>query len=194
MSLRPAIAIALALAVAPAFAETPVALLFETPHVAALATGDVVRYRHSRSAPEGLGMPAAADMATLEKRADRAMTLTLDAEGRGREIAFDDLPGNPLVMVVLENAVRATSRATGGSPFYLRNRVREALRDDLARRDGALVARPFADDPNRARLGAFADLELRFVMDPDAPGMFRSLGARAADGAYAEEFRLDDAP
>ena len=96
-------------------------------------------------------------------------------------------------MVLLENAVRTTSRATGGSPFYLRNRVKEALRDRLSAEGGAFSTKPFADDAaHRAQLGPFADLELRFVVDEAAPGMLTALAARTPDGTYVEEFTLDE--
>ena len=34
---------------------------------------------------------------------------------------------NPLLLYFLETTVRATAEATGGSPYYIRNRIREAL-------------------------------------------------------------------
>jgi hypothetical protein len=42
-----------------------------------------------------------------------------------------------------------------------------------------LVFRPFAADPNRARLGAFADLELRVVVSGAVPGGFERFEAEA---------------
>jgi hypothetical protein len=50
-----------------------------------------------------------------------------------------------------------------------------------------VVLRPFADDPNRARMGAFADLELSVTMSEAVPGWYHSLLAATPDGAYRAE-------
>ncbi|MEM9763019.1 MAG: hypothetical protein AAF968_10980, partial [Pseudomonadota bacterium] len=116
-------------------------------------------------------------------------------------------PGNPILMVFLETTVSAISRATGGSPFYLRNRIREGLRDGLTSRPmilqiGAarlparvLEVEPFRDDRNAERLGPFAGLTLRFVISEQAPGMLLSLRASTVAGeegrvSYEEEIAL----
>jgi hypothetical protein len=121
------------------------------------------------------------------------------------------MTGNPILMVFLESVVKTVSDATGGSPFYLRNRIRDALRDRLVEETvsvelgGApieahrIALSPFADDAHAAELGAFADLELAFVLAEAAPGSFLSLaataGAKPGDApAYSEEIRLDETP
>ncbi len=80
---------------------------------------------------------------------------------------------NPLLLYFLETTVRATAEATGGSPYYIRNRIREALvAADLGAGEGAareVTLTPFAGDPNRAKMGAFADLTLRLRFDPERP-------------------------
>jgi hypothetical protein len=99
--------------------------------------------------------------------------------------------GHPLLVFFLETTARNVATLTGGSPFYLRNRMREALAEQSVTEpvgmvlDGSpvaaerLVFRPFAADPNRARLGAFADLELRVVVSDAVPGGFERFEAEA---------------
>jgi hypothetical protein len=99
--------------------------------------------------------------------------------------------GHPLLVFFLETTARNVATLTGGSPFYLRNRMREALAeqnvtepvemvlDGTPRAAERLVFRPFAADRNRARLGAFADLELRVVVSDAVPGGFERFEAEA---------------
>jgi hypothetical protein len=102
----------------------------------------------------------------------------------------------------LETTLRAMAEATGGNPFYIRNRMREALATDVPLEpvevtvDGAPAAavaatfRPFAADPHRSAMGAFGDLALTLTMSDAVPGEFARLEATAAapagEPAYAE--------
>ncbi len=131
----------------------------------------------------------------------REAVVRMTADGRSRELTpFPASAGNPLLMTFLESSLRTMARVTGGSPFYIRNRMKEVLREGgemtavTAEHDGAsvpadeLVFRPFANDPNRDRMGAFADLELRFVLSRETPGGFLLLSASTArddQGAFA---------
>ncbi|MEM7497032.1 MAG: hypothetical protein AAF371_03445 [Pseudomonadota bacterium] len=206
----------------------PVDLLFATPHLGNAKPGAVIGYAHTRRTahPQRLG-------ADFDRRitvatgteADPATRIVLDAEGTPRHLdPFRGVPGNPLLMVFLENTVRAVSQATGGSPFYLRNRIREALGDRLSSQPMILAAgnarlparslsvRPFEGDENAERMGPFASIELRFVVAEAAPGMLVAMtadvgpridpqtgattGAGSATGEpiYFEEIRLDPKP
>lgn len=120
--------------------------------------------------------------------------------------SFDAGIGNPMAMLLLERTVKDVSEATGGSPFYIRNRIREALADQ----DGTapvtvewegrevpateIVLVPFADDAHRAELGPFAELEIRVVVSEEVPGWYRSVSAElpaTANGtAYGTSFSL----
>jgi hypothetical protein len=182
-----AIALAVSLGARAAVGVEPVDLLFDTAHLRNVEIGETLSYAHRLTSPRS----SATTRLLLIKRDDDASSLVFDADGAARETAFDGLSGNPVLMFMLEQAVRITAQNTGGSPHYLRNRMRGALRSGLARSDGGLVMRPFADDPNRARLGPFADLTLAFEIDAATPGMLRRLSARTPDGLYAEEIVLD---
>ena len=80
--------------------------------------------------------------------------------------------GDPSLTFFLESVARDMAALTGGSPFYIRNRLKDALfrGGEVGTESGRKVAifRPFADDPNRDRMFGFDSLTLRFVLDEPA--------------------------
>ncbi len=124
--------------------------------------------------------------------------------------SFPASVGNPMIMYFYETVVRDMAEAAGGSPFYIRNRVKDALiqTSDIERGQAVVAGEtvstqtirlhPFANDPNRARMRGFGDLELRVTMSDEVPGWYMSLVAEAAGGkVYKSEIlfdRMDDAP
>lgn len=106
--------------------------------------------------------------------------------GRSRRIGpFPVSGGDPVVVFFLENTARDMASLTGGSPFYIRNRIKEAVFDGGAvTREGGVttvVARPFEGDPNAGRMGGFATLELRFVLGEDPRQPIREMVAATAE-------------
>lgn len=108
--------------------------------------------------------------------------------------------GNPILLTFLESSLRAMANITGGSPFYIRNRMKAALRDsgtvtavsakigDKTVEAEEITFIPFQHDKNRDRMGEFADLELRFIVSDQAPGGFILFSAQTrphADGGVA---------
>lgn len=146
-------------------------LVFRSGSLDALPQGEVLEYRQSGTRAE----EAKAGDILLSIGAENTTRLTREAEGRTGEIgAFRTSVGNPIILYFMESTVRDIAEITGGSPFYIRNRLKDALfrGGEVARVDGLRVAafRPFADDPNRARMLGFEDLTLRFVLDePERP-------------------------
>ncbi|MHA3916550.1 hypothetical protein [Halovulum sp. GXIMD14793] len=165
-----------------------------------LPDNTVVHYIHTRSGPEQdnfLPIREGAVTLTLAARdgQQRVVELTMTADGRKR--VLDDSPasaGNPVVMAFMESTLRSMSAITGGSPFYIRNRLRDTLRSGgevqavTIDHDGRSIAtqeiilHPFKADPNAARMGVFADLELRFVVSEDVPGYFLTFAAQTPKG------------
>jgi len=196
---RVLMAAALAVCAGAAWAAAPLELLFETPHMRAVQPGETLRYAHVRTADPALGVGEDFHrVIALEMGQGQAARFTLDADGAPRVYPVaDGVPGNPLLMVFLENTLRTVASATGGSAFYLRNRIRYALRDGIAvGGDGALTIHPFENDANRARMGPFGDLEMRFEVSQAQPGMIVAMRARAGNAGkpdYIEEIRLEDA-
>jgi hypothetical protein len=178
--------------------------IFAPGAFAATETGTVTRYRHDRTGPE---MPGAAlafggylvVAATAgSDGATPTLTLTHDTGAQILPIAaFPAEGGNPVLLFFLENVARNVAQLTGGSPFYIRNRLREALVDaDMGASDTRTVAddtvavteaviHPFRNDPNRARMGEFADLTLRLTVAPSRPEQLVSLSADTGEGGGA---------
>jgi hypothetical protein len=109
---------------------------------------------------------------------------------------FDPFPGdagNPVFLIFMEEAVTTMSKLTGGSVFYIRNRMREALgaQDAVAQSRASyqgrdvparvLTFQPFLKDKNAAKMGApFQALTITFVMSDEIPGGFAKMEAVAA--------------
>lgn len=160
----------------------------------------VTRYDHERSGPEGPEFrPVTGVLVVTPEVAEGKTRLLLTHEDAGRTVpvaAFAASAGDPVLLYFLENTVRSMAALTGGSPFYIRNRVRDALlKADVAVTEAPVVAevKPFSNDPNRAKMGAFADLVLRIELSPGAPVPLTALSAdtTAAGGDYRETLVLE---
>ena len=113
-----------------------------------------------------------------------------DGKHRGMG-SFPASVGNPMIMVFYESVVRDMAETAGGSPFYIRNRVKDALvqpsevEPGTAMVNGTQVAtktirmRPFEGDPNVERMRGFGALELSVTMSEAVPGWYLSLVAEA---------------
>ena len=116
--------------------------------------------------------------------------------------------GNPMIMVFYESVVRDMAESAGGSPFYIRNRVKESLirptevEQGTAVIDGQTVQtqiirlHPFLNDPNIGRMRGFGTLEMRVTMSDAVPGWYISLVAEASQAedqkpVYRSEMRFD---
>ena len=89
--------------------------------------------------------------------------------------------GDPSLTFFLETVARDMAALTGGSPFYIRNRLKDALfrGGDVQRQGDETVAIfvPFREDKNSGRMLGFETLELRFTLgDPRQP--IRAMAAR----------------
>lgn len=110
---------------------------------------------------------------------------------------FPTSVGNPMIMVFYESVIRDMAESAGGSPFYIRNRVKDALIQPSEVEEGEMILdgetiatqtirlHPFAEDPNRDQMKGFGDLELTVTMSADVPGWYLSLVAdtSGSDGA-----------
>lgn len=158
-----------------------------------------------------------------EARDSGTVTLRFDAEGedggdailefgqgdKHRGIGrFPASVGNPMIMYFVESVARDMAETAGGSPFYIRNRIKEALTRPAEEKPGqvafaggkvaavTVTLHPFADDPNRGRMRGFADLALSVTMSDDVPGWYHTLaaevpGAGTGGPVYATTLRLE---
>ncbi|MDF3855880.1 hypothetical protein ACDP63_12700 [Paracoccus sp. P2] len=134
-----------------------------------------------QTGPEAEGFaPAGAGTVTLAAVPDAAdgqpaLELTEQTARITRRIGpFPVSGGDPALIFFLETTARDMAALTGGSPFYIRNRLKDALfrGGEVRREGGATVAvfAPFAQDENRGRMAGFDTLELRFTLgDPKRP-------------------------
>lgn len=97
--------------------------------------------------------------------------------------------GNPLIMYFVETVLRDMAQSAGGSPFYIRNRLKEELLLPTDVQNANIVVEgkqvaakvvtmhPFKKDPNAKRMRGFADLELKITVSEAVPGWYQSLEA-----------------
>ena len=141
--------------------------------------------------------------------ADGLTGITLQEGGRTRILGtYEAVTGNPVIMYFLESTLRQMADVSGGSPFYIRNRIKEALLEDAeivpAEFDlgGQIIAaeqvtiHPFANDAARNRMGDFADLTLSVTVGEAIPGWYGKLAAFTSpdgDEAYSNTLTLTGA-
>lgn len=222
-------AVALMLASAPAWAEDapkpgdvtqanaaapPSAsdLLFDYPQMKNTVPGSTLTYDYLRRS----GIEKGPFGATLQD------TLTLKIEpGKtpdGRDIGvvmfsglnrvpagpFEDMVGNPVVSLFLENHLRALSKVLEANPRYFKLAIRKGLREkavvtptkvsfDGRDVDGwKVVTQPFAGDAMGQRMRGMDDMTYTFITAPSVPGEIVSIEASSKnkDGGELLEEKL----
>ncbi len=192
----------LGLGVAPAGAAETYRLLFRTGVLDDLGVDETLSYiarRTGRSAPEpeqssgqDAPIPPAEIRLDLTVAPENEVILTaVQGETHQRAGTFPSSVGNPLIMYFLETVLRDMANQAGGSPFYIRNRIKDSLLRDADIRpfalslEGRAVAaqeitlHPFANDAARERMSGFADLTLVAIVSDEVPGWYYSLSAAA---------------
>ncbi|WP_299846548.1 hypothetical protein [uncultured Roseovarius sp.] len=116
--------------------------------------------------------------------------------------------GNPIILYFVETVVRDMAETAGGSPFYIRNRIKESLVEPAETKDSDLtiagntvsgqsvILRPFEGDPNSDKMKGFGDLSLEVTMSEDVPGWYHTLrayvpGAKDSDPIYSSTLTFD---
>ena len=190
----------IALVAQPALAETFGESVMAANILADLPAAIPLTWQHARAlpaAPEGSAAPAGG-WQRLKAEPSREITLTLEADDKlslreGQRILaeFPKSAPHPILLMFLENVMRVVSQETGGSPHYIRNRMRMNL-GAAEVSEGILKIRPFAQDRNAARFGAFAELEIEVQWREGAPAEILSLSASLPSNPalYSETFRL----
>lgn len=145
----------------------------------------------------------------LKIKPDDNVALTLYQGTRSRGLGnYPASVGNPVIMYFLESVLADIAVQSGGSPFYMRNRIKEALLRDaqivpvslhyldrnIAARE--VTIRPFRKDKARERMGRFSELALAVTVSEDIPGWYYSLVATVpavvggAEAGYANAITL----
>lgn len=215
MNLKFAVLFAAIIAFGPSFGfagdtKSGTELLFDTGSLDGVKTGETLRYVHSRNADDNIPIRPLADgemqVLVAEENTEPYTEVTLvNGKFKRKLHRFPATQGNPVFVAFLEASVSSIAFATKGSPFYIRNRIKDAfgkggevteidLTDSSAKQ---ITYHPFKGDRNAAKIGrAFEALKMTFVLSDDTQGKFVSLTTEATvDGTeyFKEEVRYRDA-
>ncbi|WP_428541037.1 hypothetical protein [Profundibacter sp.] len=176
-------------------ADSATDLVFSTGVLDNIPQQKIVTYDHMRLGPKdsGLHLIVNGSVSLTVVAADTGGNEAI-LEMRDNGILRNRTPfpvdgGNPLVMAFLESFLRSMAQITGGSPFYLRNRIKESLRSGgqvmpttisiggETMPATQIAFQPFQHDKNAAKMGDFAMLTLTFVVSDDVPGGFALFSA-----------------
>lgn len=187
-------------------------LLFDQPQMRNAAPGSTLTYDYLRRSGISAGPFGAPlqDTITLKvepgKRAEgRDVSVTMFT-GMNRVPAgpFEDMIGNPVVALFLENHLNVLARVLSGNPRYLKLAIRKGLRERATvaptrvRIDGRevdgwrIVSQPFVGDPKSDRMRGLDGITYTFVVSPAVPGEIVSMeaSARSAEGGELLEEKL----
>lgn len=159
-----------------------------------------ITWQVSLSGPESPGfVPVSDGSVTLREVTDPSdgqpvLQLLRNTDNRSQKIGpFPVSGGDPALTFFLEQTARDMARLTGGSPFYIRNRIKDAVfrGGELTRQGEALVAtfQPFIDDPNATQMQGFDSLTLTFVLD-DPTDPIREMRARTTGDMPGYDSRM----
>lgn len=169
-------------------APTATELFFATPYLSKVAPGTTLNYayRHTAAKPElgegydeAMAMRVTAPPDDASRRIADVVIRRGDKEGEAGP--FPTLNGNPIALVLLERDVKEMAQLSKGSPFYIRNRVRDHLAEGKVEParfvfDGRevegwrLSMQPFAGDPNKDKLQELAGRRYEFLFSDAVPG------------------------
>ncbi|MEL6217206.1 MAG: hypothetical protein AAFR79_01880 [Pseudomonadota bacterium] len=200
-------AMLLCVTAAVALAGTASERVFSRAALDLLEPGAVAVYEHKRVGTSGEALSPIEDgeiriTMRTDERGGREAVVTKGEAGKLKPVSiWPASNGNPVVPIFLESALRTMARVTGGSEYYIRNRIKEALGKggtieavDLDVNGETLPAQhitfePFENDKYRDRMGEFADLTLHFVVSDALPGDIVLFEAETGEGeavAYRE--------
>ncbi|MGR3269522.1 hypothetical protein DU478_18350 [Thalassococcus profundi] len=116
--------------------------------------------------------------------------------------SFPASVGNPMIMYFVETVTRDMGESAGGSVFYIRNRIKEALVTPTEAVAGeaefqgrtipttTVTLRPFQGDPNAQAMQGWGELEMIVTMSDEVPGWYHTLAAKAP--VYSSVLRFDE--
>ncbi|MFG1430376.1 hypothetical protein V5F44_07120 [Xanthobacter sp. V2C-8] len=185
-------------------------LLFETPQLEAAQPGRTLTYRYSRKVSDPELGPSFEDTIKLEVEpagagapaGARSLKANFFSAERHRAAGpFEDVTGNPVTVLFLENHLADLSGKLLGNPRYFKTAIRAALRDkaEVTRQAFTIGGRayagwrvkvsPFAGDPNVKRMRGLDTLTYAFDVAPDLPGEIAriTITADTKDGRLWEE-------
>lgn len=173
-------------------------ILFERPQLQSLKSGDRLDYSYSfKSADPNLFGPAFDDRIDLRVQPGDApdkktvAVQMFSAERRRAAGPFEDMSGNPLLSLMLEQNLQRLAAIFQANPRYMKTAIRLALRSAKATPDQPegfgdapgwrVEVSPFKDDPHKARMHGLDTLTYRFRVSAAAPGEITEIDISARD-------------
>jgi hypothetical protein len=189
-------------------AEPPDAadILFERPQLKTLKAGESLNYTYSfQSGDPKMFGPSVSDHIGLRVESSEnpdKRTVAVDmfsAERRRAAGPFDDMSGNPLLSLMLEENLQRLANIFQANPRYMKTAIRMALRNAKALPDKAdgfdaaapawkVEVTPFKDDANKARMHGLDALTYVFRVSAAAPGEIYQIDIAARDPSGAVLF------
>jgi hypothetical protein len=177
---------ALMISSATAAAPQIVDLVFYAPHFSKVENGSTISYRFVRTAEDPKLAPSFEDEVKIKVGPTGAEdSVSIDVFTGPRAIIMPNMSktGNPVIVALLEQDVTEMQKLLGGSPFYFRNRLRQAMSEEKPAEptkieyggktiDGWKVTlKPFGDDAkNRGKLREFAERTYELTFSDAVPG------------------------
>lgn len=184
------------LSAASAAGETPkpTEILFDRPHIAAVAPGTELVYKFERkpSNPKALGEGFTDDI-VVKVESDGApgkknVLVKMYTGDRAREPQrITDMDGNPMLVVYLDNAVAHFRQLAGGDSAYLKGTFSRYLADGATIAPATIIykgqpvegyrvtATPFANDPAREKMNGFEGATFTLAVSDKIPGYFAKM-------------------
>jgi hypothetical protein len=187
-------------------------LLFDQPHMKNAAPGSTITYDYLRRSGISKGPfgPPLSDTVTLKLEPGKSpegrdISVTMFS-GMNRMPAgpFEDMSGNPVVSLFLENHLRSLAKVLEANPRYLKLAIRKGLREGATvtptkvtvggrEVDGWRVEiQPFAKDAMEQRMRGMDKMTYTFITSPEVPGQIISIEAQSknAEGGELLEEKL----
>lgn len=184
-------------------------LIFKMGTLSDVETSEVLEYKRDVTIPMDAAYGARnTGVVKLTFEAEEMARLKFHQGAKSKNVgAFPATVGNPVIMYFVETVLRDVAQHAGGSPFYIRNRIKESLVTKSDILDASVVIgdetvaahvinlRPFENDKNREKMKGFGDLTLTFTMSEEVPGWYQSLratvpGAQEGEWLYNNHLML----
>lgn len=188
-------------------------LLFEQPQMKNTAPGSTITYDYLRRSgiergPYGPPLSDAIKLTVEPGKSAESRDIRVQMFSGGNRVPagpFTDMPGNPVLILFLENHLKGLASLLEANPRYIKNAIRKGLRENATVTptqvsfkgrtvEGWRVEmKPFAGDAQTERMRGFETTTYTFIVAPDVPGEIVSIEARALkpDGGELLEERLD---
>ncbi len=189
---------------APAFADDALDRIFDTENLDNVKSGMTLAFTHIRETHNPEILPAlernieVAVEGKVEGKESRSVIVSFKEGERNVTLSpFSDGGGNPMLVFFLESLAKAVAKSTGGSPFYIKNRIVETFQrgtevspieivhDGKPVEASRILYAPFAKEKVKDRLQNFANMEMVFTLSEAVPGGIVEI--RAIDDPKAED-------